>query len=46
MTAVWVFDDVGHDIEAVLVEQRAILGSIQAPVVKWFALVGADCLPV
>ena len=44
--AVWVLDDVGHDLEAVLMEQGAILGSIQAAVLKWLALVRADCFPV
>jgi hypothetical protein len=46
MTAMWVFDNVRHDLEAVLVEKQAILVSIQAPVVKWFTFVVADCLAV
>ena len=46
MPAVRVFDDVRHDLEAVLVKQGAVLGSVQAPVVKRFALECADCLPM
>jgi hypothetical protein len=46
VSAVWVFDDVRHDIEAVSVEERAVLFSIQASVVKWFAFVSADRLAV
>ena len=43
VTAFWVFDDVGHDLEAVLNEERPILGSVQAAVVKQRLLLG-HCL--
>jgi len=42
-TAGWIFDDVRHDIKSIFVEERAVLQSIQAPMVKRLVFVGADC---
>ena len=46
ITAVRVFDDVLHHIEAVLVQERAIFISVKTSMIKGFALVSADCLPL
>src|SRR5580658_488486 len=42
----WILDKMRHNFEAILLEQRAVLLSVQTSMVKGFLFVGTDCFSV
>lgn len=46
ITAGWIFDHVGNDLETILVEEHAVFAFIQTSMIERLAFISSDCFPM